>query len=437
MAFTFQVGPIILRERINYDETLEQMTLLHAARITSRAYVALKLQAAETLQKTAAFRVSRMGSSSIVVSLCMLMVVVTFIAEAFATSDVQSETLRSGRLRQTLANPLELDKRSIQLFELFLVALVGVYCVVFYAGSRQNYRRASAVADSLTKLLDSQFAYFGVNDKGKRLLRDGQAVFWCHASGRRYTTGLSAMIELEPRMDMFAVLSNFIQPRARDRCTFFIPLRDFPMEPMSLFLARKKELLRLKAIDDGKALEEVKLLAGEVVEVSGLPNDFVAMTEHPDVTTALLTDSVRKALQSFVDELQSVHVTENGAAWEPQSQASKQLIRVSFTIPSQREKVHDVLSAAVRLSTLLIETCARAKLSAVARKKAVELRKQIRSEEDRERQKKRQAEMAAEREKRKKEREEAVYKMSADKQAKYDEKKRKKAYRERLRKATK
>lgn len=337
----------------------------------------------------------------------------------------------------TKQSPLAADDQTMMLFEMVVAALLAAFVVVFVLGSRSNLVLAREVAGLLEEAVGTQFAQVGV-DRGKKLMRDGQSCYWFYATGRRYTSGMMVLMDFARRMDMFSYTSSFMTSPQKDRVIMYLPITsDVDMEPMSMFLVTRKELARLKELDEGFALKAAEAFAVHVTGVNGLPSDFVAMSEHPDIITALLPDSIRAIILENAKFVNSIHVAESGTArWDSQSKASQRLVRVDFNLPVRNSLLPEVVEGMVKVAIHLVDAAAEVKLTPAAKKKAVEVRRKAAQEIERIQQKKRAEEAVARRLEKKKEEEEAVAKMSREKQIKYEEKKRKKEMNARMRKAT-
>lgn len=328
------------------------------------------------------------------------------------------------------------DSQTMFLFEVSIAVLVGIFVIVFSFGTITNIKLARTVGTELKDILSEQFVNFGTVD-GKLLLKDGQACYWFYATGRRYTSGLTVFMDLAKRMDIFSYTSHFMGRPQKDRCIFFLPLtNDFQMAPMSLFLVRKKELLRLRELQEGNPLKEVEALGADVSYMNDIPGDFLTMAEHGDIVSALLPNKIRRIIRDNAKHLISMHITDNGADWEPQSRVSKRMIRIEFTLPIKRSQIPQVLEGMATIGMHLVDAAAETVVTSSVRKKALDLRKKATMEEDRLVQKRRAEEAADRRVQKKKEEEEAVGKMSREKQLKYEEKKRKKELATRIKKAT-
>lgn len=333
-------------------------------------------------------------------------------------------------------SPWAVDPQTFQLFELSVVMLVVAFVIVFIMGVFSNLNVARSVASTLEDALSEQFVRFG-NEDGKKLTKDGQAYYWFHATGRKYTPGMSVFMDLVKRMDIFSYTSSFMNSPQRDRLTFYIPIfHNIPMEPISLLVVRKKELPRLKDMYEGASFAAVESLAAEVVELDGMPSDFAVMSEHREIVNALLPKRIQTIFAVHNKNILSIHVTEQGALWEPQSRLYKKLIRIECSLPMSKRKQAEFLQAMSGLAIHLLDTAVEMKLSGAARKKAVDLRQEVIRKKEREEQKRRAEEATERRLAKKKEEEEAVKKMSRQKQMKYEEKKRKKEYSAKLKKAS-
>lgn len=335
-----------------------------------------------------------------------------------------------------LLNPFDLDATSLHLFEIFLSGLVALYCLNFAVGVRRNLVRARAAADALDRTLAPQFASVGVAaGAGKRLLRDGASEFWYYATGRLRTSGFAAHLVFRPRQDLFALVGGLVRVGPEETMTVLAPI-DAAMEPVSVLLLAKRELVRVREAGGGVALRAAQRLAAEIGEFGGLEGNCVVMAEHAECVGAILTQAVTEELKGIGGALRSVHVSEFQAHWDAQCEAAKKFVRVRVVLPEDAQERERVVVKTAQAVCALVDVAASARLSGAAKKKAVELRRTILAEEERERQKIRREEMADRREAKKKEEEEKVGKMSAEKQAKHDEKKRKKAFKARLKKVT-
>lgn len=358
---------------------------------------------------------------------------VTFLALlSLAASDAGAASASAA----TKLSPLVADEQTMRLFEFGVMALVAAFVVIFVLGSRSNLMLAREVAAKLEQAVSMQFAQVGTGG-GKKLVRDGQSYFWFYATGRKYTSGIMVLMDFAKRMDVFSYTSSFMTSPQKDRVIMYLPITsDVNMEPMSLLLVTKKELARLRELNDGAALKAAETFAVQAMGVSGLPSDFVAMSEHPDIVTALLPDSICAIILENAKFVNSVHVAENGTArWDSQSRASSRLVRVDFNLPTRRSLLPEVVESMVKVALHLVDAAAETKLTVAAKKKAMEIRRKADQEVERIQQKKRAEEAAARRLEKRKEEEEAVGKMSREKQMKYEEKKRKKELNARMRKA--
>lgn len=335
------------------------------------------------------------------------------------------------------ASAWHVNSEDVRLFEYAIVAVVIVFIITFVHGGRKNLFLARSIALTLSRALSQQFAEIGT-EPGKLLTRDGQSFYWFYASGRRHTSGLTVAIDLFRRMDIFAHTSSFMSTPDRDRIIYYLPIsKDVQMDPLTLFIVKRKELTRLRGLDEGRLISAVEEVAADVVNISRIPYDLIVMSEHADIVSALLPESIRDIIARNAFFLLSIHVTEQGARWDSQSSMAERLIRVEFTLPFQQDRHDAVLADMARISLHLLDTIATVKISPVARKKAIELRKRVNAQREKQEQKARAEEAAARRLEKKKQEEEAVSKMSAEKQRKYEEKKRKREIAARMRKAVK
>lgn len=329
------------------------------------------------------------------------------------------------------------DSHSIKIFELSLIAVVVAFVIIFIIGTRQNLRLARSMGLSLSRSLSHQFSQFGT-EPGKLLTRDGQSFYWFYATGRRHTPGLTVAFDLARRMDIFSYTASFMNTPQRDRVIFYLPISDdVQMDALSLFIVKRKELTRLRGLDDGQNVAAVEAMAADVVNIPRIPSELLIMSEHTDIVTALLSESVRDVIARNASLILSIHVTDLGANWDAQSTMAKRLIRVEFILPYSSVRQDSTLTDMARVSLHLLDAVSSIKISSPARKKVADLRKRAAAEREKREQKARADEAAARRLEKKKQEEESVGKLSADKQRKYEEKKRKREIAARMRKAVK
>jgi hypothetical protein len=333
----------------------------------------------------------------------------------------------------------------MKVFEMVLAALCVVYALSILYGYRTNSAIASAAVEVLNPLLEPQFARVGVEIDGeaKGLYKDGAAEMWYYATGRLHTTGLTIQLKLRKRMDIFAMIVGLWETVPLDRCVFTLPLTDdFPMEPFSLLLVKRKELkaLRESAGMRGAAVRSVESLAGVVAEsVEGLQGSWTILTDHADVLQRVLPANLFAQVASMSRALQFLHITDTGASWDPQAARATRLVRLEFDLPASPrvEDMEKVMRPMVAIAMALVDEAATIKLSAAARSKAVDLRRRIQAEEQKTRMKRRQEELEVERVAKKREEDERIMKLSGSEQAKIEEKRRKKELMKRMKKVSK
>lgn len=273
---------------------------------------------------------------------------------------------------------------------------------------------------------------------GKALIRDGSSYFWYYATGRRYTPGITVSMDFAKRMDLFSFTSAFMSTPNKDRIIYYVPISDdVQMEALTLFIIKKKELTRLRndATFGQSKIKAIDQIVASVIESKNISSDLLVMSEHNDIVSTLLPDAMRQILNRYSNNVISVHLTEQGTNWDTQSLMAKRLIRVEFTLPFNQAESRSITVDMARLALHLLDTAATMKMSAASRKAASDLRKKAALERERLDQKARLDEAANRKLEKKKKEEEAVAKMSADKQRKYEEKKRKKEFADRMKKA--
>lgn len=333
---------------------------------------------------------------------------------------------------------LDVESFNMAVFEGALAIIVLLFVVYFIFGWEKNKLLADTAVVVLNQHLESQFACLGADPSRNALVKDGPGDYIYYATGRRYTSGLTAMFHFQNRVDMLARISGLFERTVKDRCTLFLPLmNNFEMEPISFFIVKKKELERLRNAGEraANAVKKVESLAGDVNELGFLGDDFIMLSDHSDVITSMMPLSIRSTALSIAPCLQSIHVTDMGASWEPQSSDVRRLVRLVFDVPSASkvEEYDAILRPVLKIALWLVDACASVKLPSAARNRAMDLRRRTAQEEERARMKIRREEAELRRIEKRKAEDDTIAKLSSDKQAKYDEKKRKREQRARLR----
>lgn len=332
------------------------------------------------------------------------------------------------------ASPLIADAHTVFAFELAMAALVAVFVLVFALGTYRNASLARSVADVLDVVYAHEFADLrGAGGGGKRLEKDGASYYWYHASGRRNVIACTVFMDLAKRMDVFGYTSSWFMRPQKDRVVMYLPI-DADMEYMSMLVTNKKELVRLRDVQDGEAIAAVETFADTPVVLSGLSSEFVVLSEHREIVHALLKEADVDTLMKHARYLNSIHVTESGARWDSQSKAYLKLVRMDFHLPAKTSLHEGIVTDMAKLAVALVDRVAALKLSTAAKKRALQVRKNAQEEVERIRRKRRAEEAAERKQEKRKEEEEAVAKMSRDKQIKYEEKKRKKEMNARIKK---
>lgn len=320
---------------------------------------------------------------------------------------------------------LATDAYTVQSFEVAAIILIFLYLLVLFLGAYRNQKLSKQITTHLTSRLQLEFARISPLEK------DGFSTFYYHATGRRNATSLTAIYHLAPRMDLFSYASPQLFV---DRIVIYLPIPpDVRMPPVTLLLARRQEMPRLRAAHAGDDMKHVELCAASVVEVAEAPN-MIAMSEHAHIVSELLTPRAKALLGNLQKYMTFTHVTERGMSWEPQCRMSRRLIRVECMLPSKRSAVEGVLKELAEFSMLLLDATAGATLSLAARKKCAEVRADIVKAEEKRVQKIRAEELSRVRAEKRKEEEKNVGNLSREKQIKYEEKKRKKEIADRMKK---
>ena len=134
-------------------------------------------------------------------------------------------------------------------FELALALLCVVYAVVFWRGYRANTRLAEAFRGAFVEACSAEFSRIGLKkaEGGEaKLLRDGATRFLSYATGRANCLGLTAVLELAPRMDLFARLKGLWAPVRPDALSLLAPVERMP--PLCVWLVGRRRWQDLEGL---------------------------------------------------------------------------------------------------------------------------------------------------------------------------------------------
>lgn len=339
----------------------------------------------------------------------------------------------------------EVDSKYFVIFENVLAFLTAAFVINFFLGYRENKGFSNQVVASMLPIVEEEFSHVGVDEAGTRLMKDGFCDSFFYASGRRYTTGMTAALELRNRQDFLATISRMFQSSMADRCTLTLPLRsDYAMEPVSFLLVKPKELERLRKAFELRAtacVRAVEEMAGEVRIVRNMPGGFTVLADHDGVVSSVLTGSVRELIAPIAKYVHFVQMTDCGKGWDLYAEAAgPRYVRIVFDLPATNQaELDSVVQSMIKLAVMLVDMSANLSLSKAARARAMDLRNRIAAEKEKERlQLVRERHEEKKMVKRKAEAEAAEKRLAGDpvKQAKAMEKQRKKEVKQRMKKAT-
>ena len=198
--------------------------------------------------------------------------------------------------------------------EMIMIAGVVVYFMNFFTGKAKNQKIANSWFSSHKPILDSNFALVGddgnknMDDIETQLQKESEHLFTLWCSGRQCCEGMLVELKLLKRQDLVSVISNMMKP-SHDQVKIRVNMNAEDMDTFVFCLAHKKSAGKLV-----KEMQDLMTYCPEkrpVQEKFGLPNSYFVMSEIPEVSMAMLSDSKLLAmLNKYPDAIDSIHFSD-------------------------------------------------------------------------------------------------------------------------------
>ena len=198
--------------------------------------------------------------------------------------------------------------------EMLMIAGVIVYFMNFFTGKAKNQKIANSWFTSHKPILDSNFALVGddgnknMDDIETQLQKESEHLFTLWCSGRQCCEGMLVELKLLKRQDLVSVISNMMKP-SHDQVKIKVNMNAEDMDTFVFCLAHKKSAGKLV-----KEMQDLMTYCPEkrpVQEKFGLPNTYFVMSEIPEVSMAMMSDSKLLAmLNKYPDAIDSIHFSD-------------------------------------------------------------------------------------------------------------------------------
>jgi len=205
--------------------------------------------------------------------------------------------------------------------EMIMIAGVVVYFMNFFTGKAKNQKIANSWFSSHKPILDSNFALVGddgnknMDDIETQLQKESEHLFTLWCSGRQCCEGMLVELKLLKRQDLVSVISNMMKP-SHDQVKIRVNMNAEDMDTFVFCLAHKKSAGKLV-----KEMQDLMTYCPEkrpVQEKFGLPNSYFVMSEIPEVSMAMLSDSKLLAmLNKYPDAIDSIHFSDQYSGPKP------------------------------------------------------------------------------------------------------------------------
>ncbi|RKP24899.1 hypothetical protein SYNPS1DRAFT_23062, partial [Syncephalis pseudoplumigaleata] len=186
--------------------------------------------------------------------------------------------------------------------ELALCGLLICYVFIYQWGKYTNEQLAKTWIKHHLDLFASHFAHVG-NDKGHILVKDGPADFLFYASGRVHCQYLRARLQMVPRHDPIALLVGLLRPQ-HDRISIEVCMNEDEYDPMVFGVATASKV--------NNAYKYRYDLSNFTRQVRSplLPDNCFAFTEHGDVTSTIIDESVARVLAAHKHRFEEMYITD-------------------------------------------------------------------------------------------------------------------------------
>merc|ERR1711963_853415 len=235
--------------------------------------------------------------------------------------------------------------------EMLMVAGIVVYFLNFFTGKAKNQKIANSWFNSHKPILESNFTLVGddgrksIDEIETQLQKDSENLFTLWCSGRVCCEGMLVELKLLKRQDLVAVISNLMKP-GYDQVKIKVNMGIDDMDSYVFCLAQKKTAMKVS-----KEMSDIMTFCPEkrpAQDRYGLPSNssYYIMSEIPEVTSAMLTDSKLMAmLNKYPDAIDSIHFSDQYTGVKPPEDQTpaelpegKKVLIFTFNITGIKEK---------------------------------------------------------------------------------------------------
>lgn len=176
--------------------------------------------------------------------------------------------------------------------EAFLLLFIAFYYGVYSIGSSNNEERAKIWLKASLEFFTQQFSRLG-DERGFFLMKNGADDFIFYASGRLNCNFVYGHIQLFPRHDLFRMLYSLYEP-ADDvvELSFELP-EDTPNVVFGIIPRRSANKMRKERFDVNTFTKQLN--------DPFLPEGFVLLTEHGDVSKSFSSEPIMRKLAEVKD----------------------------------------------------------------------------------------------------------------------------------------
>eukprot|EP00052_Salpingoeca_macrocollata_P003930 m.38429 g.38429 ORF g.38429 m.38429 type:complete len:443 (+) comp13806_c0_seq2:69-1397(+) len=311
---------------------------------------------------------------------------------------------------KTISTPRSFNIKNYK-WEMLAVAGLVAYLLNYLQGSKKNSRIAKRWEEASRDTMVQNFAVVGVStnpQEGPIMIRESAHEYVWYGSGRRHCYSLSALLDLQQRHELFAVMSGKMK-RETDSIFLAVEMDEKSMDNFIVAVCPRQKEKKTRLL-----FEELGSINQATNGTSyGLPEGLVVMADCREAAVHVLTADFVRLLREHANDLEYVLLTDSGRSQTEESDDKKlpprKMILVRAELPGlERGEVAAAvgwLNAAIALTdrvgqlrlppgTVSKARAGREKVSSQDSKKAAHAQRMQRAQEVKEERKRREREEA-------------------------------------------
>ncbi|XP_055387974.1 PAT complex subunit CCDC47 [Condylostylus longicornis] len=275
--------------------------------------------------------------------------------------------------------------------EMLMIAGLTTYFANFFLGKNKNSKLAHLWLNTHRQLLEENFVLVGdsgrLENENPGLNKESESLYTLWCSGRTCCEGMLVELKMIKRQDLVSLVSGILRPQ-QDQVHIKIELSKDVMDTFIFCIASKKSGTKMfKELND---LSKFCTLVSKPEEKYRMPNGFVVLSEIPEATVSLLSDTrFSGALSKFTNYIDYIHISDQFSGPIQQEDPNvlkqpetKRMLLAGFNLPNVSSNNCDMESIKPLLMLIfyLLERLKRFRLSKESKTKAEKNRQRVEEE---------------------------------------------------------